>query len=237
MQMICICTYIQIWIKIDRVYNPSLYIYLHIKTDTENKHTFELMFNRMSSNKQMSAMPRFRRNSLVAYNAALSGQGSDHGWWLCLSMLEAGWIFNGLLWLGYAWNPGIDSVRCEFEQKFVIWQAFRFFPHPAQAIIIGKQRSTKTMKKQNSTHWGIWWNQMECDGIWWNKPQLHDLIWLRKPLPQNAGDSEDLGSRADVVTCGTVSCQRKPLWVAVFPLGRIPSTIGDYPLDAAPGFG
>eukprot|EP00434_Breviolum_minutum_P043351 symbB.v1.2.038636.t1/scaffold6091.1/size20991/2 len=30
----------------------------------------------------------FRSNSLVAYNAALSGQGSDHGWWLCLSMLE-----------------------------------------------------------------------------------------------------------------------------------------------------
>ena len=30
----------------------------------------------------------FRSNSLVAYNAALSGQGSDPGWWLCLSMLE-----------------------------------------------------------------------------------------------------------------------------------------------------
>lgn len=57
-----------------------------------------------------------------------------------------------------------------------------------------------------------------------DKPQLHDLIWLPtcQPLPQNAGMIQDLGSRADVVTCGTV-------W--------IPSTIGDYPLDAAPGFG
>lgn len=172
MQMICIYTYIQIWIKIDRVYNPSLYIYLHIKTDTENKHTFEqnLMFKRMSSNKQMSAMPRFRSNSLVAYNAALSGQGSDHGWWLCLSMLEAGWIFNGLLWLGYAWNPGIDSVRCEFERKIchltsVLCVCFIFPSGPSNHH--WQTTINKTMKKQNSTHSGIWWNQMECDEIWW----------------------------------------------------------------------
>lgn len=163
--MICIYTYIQIWIKIDRVYNPSLYIYLHIKTDTENKHTFELMFKRMSSNKQMSAMPRFSSNSLVAYNAALSGQGSDHGWWLCLSMLEAGWIFNGLLWLGYAWNPGIDSVRCEFEQKFVIWQAFRFFSPSGPS---NHHWQTTINKNNEETELNPLRNLMESDGMWWN---------------------------------------------------------------------
>lgn len=165
----------------------------------------------MSSDKQMSAMPRFRSNSLVAYNAALSGQGSDHGWWLCLSMLEAGWIFNGLLWLGYAWNPGIDSVRCEFERKFVIWQTFFSPIRPRQSSLGNNEQQTqwrnRTQPIQESD--GIRWNVMESD----DKPPLHDLIWLRKPLPQNAGMIQDLGSRADVVTCGTV-------W--------IPSIIGDH---------
>ena len=70
---------------------------------------------------------------------------------------------------------------------------------------------------------------MESD----DKPQLHDLIWLRKPLPQNAGMIQDLGSRADVVTCGTVSCQRKPLWVAGFPPRQDSKHHRRPPLDAA----
>lgn len=118
----------------------------------------------MSSNKQMSAMPRFRSNSLVAYNAALSGQGSDPGWWLCLSMLEAGWIFNGLLWLCYGWNTGIDSVRCEFERKIChltsVLCVFYFPIRPKQSSLANNDQQNNEETELNPFR-----NLMESDGM------------------------------------------------------------------------
>ena len=100
-------------------YSISIYIYIYTliiiytyTTDTESKHAFEQVEAPGCLPRNLP-MPRLPSNWLVAYNAALSGQGSDHGWWSCLSMLEAGWVLlgsHGWSW----WNPGIDH-GCELE--------------------------------------------------------------------------------------------------------------------------